>query len=743
MSAAASFPSREELLGGLPARRASTLLFAIESRTAQLVARSRRVLLTQVTERGAADQERAFLAAMAAGRGRAAPVRIQDLDRYAPRWHDLVPDDPQLKAALARLVLEKYSVPRRARRLRTALGLDDPAVIAAYERAHRERPDALLARRSSVLERFRWLRSAFADRLERMPPFWIAFALTLTETVGGGILALPIALAGFGPLGAIAVLVAFGIFNVLTVAALCEAITRNGHMRYGTAYFGRLVSDYLGRPGLLALSVAFPALMAVVLLFVLIGFADVMNGVSGIHPAIWAAGLFLVTMLVLRRGSLDATIASAIAIGTVNLVVLALIALVAFLAGAAGTPAGRPVSGAGDGVTVDAITLGLAFGVVLASYFGHLSAGNVAKVVLARDPGGRSLLWGNVAAMTCVIAVYSVVVIAVFSALDERTLIGYPGTVIQPLADAAGPAISVLAAIYAPLGFGLGALYSALSLYNLAGEAFELLARRPGARGRALLESSTGRFVAQSMPAIAVFALVEVLLLTESSSFSGPLSVIGALTVPLLAGVFPVLMVAAARRRGDRVPQSWIGLVGRIPVVAALWLGAIVAIVVHVVIWQPPVDRLVALLVGAATFAVTVLVLRRGALRPRVSVEVRWEGDARTAPSVHVVSSGRPIPAATQSDVAGELVVDLPALNAGQMRLWAHRVTADDVSEGLELTARVEPLGGGEGRTVALGPDGEAVVQVAREPLRIVFTGLSQEAAPAARPAPVTGVLPT
>ena len=36
--------SREELLGGLNARRASTLLFAIEARTAQLVGRSREAM---------------------------------------------------------------------------------------------------------------------------------------------------------------------------------------------------------------------------------------------------------------------------------------------------------------------------------------------------------------------------------------------------------------------------------------------------------------------------------------------------------------------------------------------------------------------------------------------------------------------------------------------------------------------------------------------------------------------------
>jgi len=44
-----------------------------------------------------------------------------------------------------------------------------------------------------------------------------------------------------------------GLVNILTITGLVEAITRNGNMRYGTAYFGRLVGDYLGRPGSIVL----------------------------------------------------------------------------------------------------------------------------------------------------------------------------------------------------------------------------------------------------------------------------------------------------------------------------------------------------------------------------------------------------------------------------------------------------------------------------------------------------------
>ena len=46
--------------------------------------------------------------------------------------------------------------------------------------------------------------------------------------------------------------------------------------------------------------------------------------------------------------------------------------------------------GAGTGIAFDATFLELVFGVALVAYFGHTSAGHSAKVVLARDPSGRA-----------------------------------------------------------------------------------------------------------------------------------------------------------------------------------------------------------------------------------------------------------------------------------------------------------------------------------------------------------------
>ncbi len=62
------FPDREELLAGLPARRADTLLFVIESRTAHLLAQSRHAMTPFATEADDDETELEFFGAFSQGR---------------------------------------------------------------------------------------------------------------------------------------------------------------------------------------------------------------------------------------------------------------------------------------------------------------------------------------------------------------------------------------------------------------------------------------------------------------------------------------------------------------------------------------------------------------------------------------------------------------------------------------------------------------------------------------------------
>lgn len=242
--------SREEALRGLMAKRAHTVLFLIESCTAHLVAQSQQALNRFLTIEGEQERDLVFLEAFALGREPPLCPTIQDPEWHASEWQMLVPDNADLRAALAHLLGARFvftytSVPH----LRVALGLDNAAVQSAYARRYGKALQTIYQPRVRWSERLKWAAAAFANRLESLSPFWTVYALTLTETVGSGILALPSAFARVGPLPGLAILILLGLVNVLTIAAIAESVARTGSMRYGGAFFGRLVSEYLGSAG--------------------------------------------------------------------------------------------------------------------------------------------------------------------------------------------------------------------------------------------------------------------------------------------------------------------------------------------------------------------------------------------------------------------------------------------------------------------------------------------------------------
>src|SRR5215475_10656896 len=125
--------TRDEALGGLPARRAAALLFHIEGRVAHLADQSRRAGDFLASEAASYERDLAFFEAFSIGREPPVKPTIQDLERYVPRWAALVPANPSLRAAVAHLLTRKYAFTRRAApEIRAALGLDDDAVKRAY-----------------------------------------------------------------------------------------------------------------------------------------------------------------------------------------------------------------------------------------------------------------------------------------------------------------------------------------------------------------------------------------------------------------------------------------------------------------------------------------------------------------------------------------------------------------------------------------------------------------------------------
>ncbi|MEA2972142.1 MAG: hypothetical protein QOG82_600 [Actinomycetota bacterium] len=459
-----------ELVGGLTARRARTLLFLIESRTGHLAARARQAMAPFLTDDTVRDRDLAFLDAFARGREPPYPVRIHDLERYAAHWAPLVPANPRGRAALAHLLGQKYVFTRDAvPGIGAAVGFDDERVAAAYEQLYGEPLDNVFADEVGPGGRLRWLWTRFATRLESLPPAWSAYVLSLTETVGTSMLALPIAVAGIGPLAGVVVIVVLGLVNIVTAAAMGEAVGRSGSVRYGAAYIGKMVQDYLGGPGSVVLTAALFVLTFLIMVADQVGIGSTMAGATGLPPEAFVGILFAVVIFMIRRGSLDATIAAAIVVGAVNLTMIAAIAVLSIpsleLANVTRIElpfvAGRPFEPA---------LIGSVFGVILAAFFGHLAVSLCGQEVLRREPTGKALVRGVVGAQVTALVAYCLWVLAVGGVVDGGVLAAEHGTALVPLADEVGPMVSILGSVYVVLGMGMGSIHYGLALYNLTRE---------------------------------------------------------------------------------------------------------------------------------------------------------------------------------------------------------------------------------------------------------------------------------
>ncbi|HXH84828.1 MAG TPA: hypothetical protein VNN07_18110 [Candidatus Tectomicrobia bacterium] len=462
--------TREEALGGLPARRAASLLFLLESRTAFLADRSRRAGDFLASEEMERERDLAFLEALSGGREPPVRPTIRDLERHAEDWAPLVPPNAALRAATAHLLGRKYQFTREAvPGIRTALGLDDEAVRRAYRRQHGVDLDTIYAAQPRLLDAVAWAWAGLASRVDRLSPFWLAFGLTIAFSFSQAFLALPTGVARVGAVPGVGLVIAVGLVNVLTMACMAEACARSGDFRYGRAFVGRLVVGYLGAEASALFSAVTAARTFLVMLAGTIGLGLTLAAFTGIPAEAWMVGLVLVELYYLSRKSASVTVTMMLALISVNLLTWVLIALLAFgrlepahllrmrVPFLAGTP-------------VDPSLLELVFGVVAMLYIGHVYVIQCAKLVLPRDPGAASLVRGSVAGTAVLTVIFVVWILAVNGAVDAETLAGEAGTALAPLAARVGPAIHVLGSVLVVLLLGMSCLRTSTVLFNLVQE---------------------------------------------------------------------------------------------------------------------------------------------------------------------------------------------------------------------------------------------------------------------------------
>jgi hypothetical protein len=460
--------SRQEALTGFPAKRASTLLFLIENRTAHLAARSQ--LDFSLTESTAAARDIAFIEAFALGQAPPLNPTIQHLERYASQWADLIPQNPSLKAAFAHILSQKYNFTlQKTPNIQTALELEHKSVSLAYARFYQTPLATIFTPRLSLKERLQWLTAAIAWRIEDLPSFWLATLITVALGLPQAFLALPIAAAGMGALSSLALVIVIGMVNILTMACMAEAIARSGDFRYGQALIKQLAANYLGQAGAFILSVAVGIRVFLIALACYVGLSATMASFTPIPASIWAALLFALSLYLLSRQSLKFTVAIMVMLAAINITLLLGLSLLAlthieinnlfytnlrFLYG-------------------DTFELGLVqqlFGVSLMLYFGHVYVGECAKLVLPKDRSAGSLIKGSIAGTIILTILFCIWILAINGAIAPSLLAIQSGTVLEPLAQQIGSVVTVAGSVLVIFLLGMAWIRSSSLLFNITQE---------------------------------------------------------------------------------------------------------------------------------------------------------------------------------------------------------------------------------------------------------------------------------
>ncbi|MFN8458239.1 MAG: hypothetical protein U0401_26910 [Anaerolineae bacterium] len=721
--------SREEVLGGLGGRstkQANTLLALIENRTARLAAQSQAPIAFIVTEKPLKARSQAFLESLALGREALPRPPIQDIERYAAHWAVLAPDDAAIRATVAHLLANNYRFTYAAvPGVRLALGLDSEPVQQAYQRLYNQPLSTIYIPHPTWGDQWRWAWATLARRLEAMPPFWMTFALTLPGAAG--LLALPIALAQVGLTTGLILLLGFGLLNMFTVAALAETVARSGTARFGLGFLGQLMQEYLGQAGSVLMTITLALNNFFVLIIFYVGVGGTLKDATTLPTEIWIAALFGVCLYFLSRRSLNATIATTLIIVLINIFALLAIPLLALPHFQMNNLALNELPFAGEAV-FKPTTLQLIFGIMVATYFSHIMVVAYGPVILPRDPNARSWIHGSVAAIFIYMLVCCFWLIVVNGVIPADILTSTPGTVLEPLAARVGPIIHVLGSWLVIFSMGLASVQIALGLYYLVQE------RLPAKSAMPILGSlgESGRFWLAVSPVIVVFLLAEWVSLTGFGTFTSLLSILSALTLPLLAGVFPVLLLMATRRKGDFVPEMVYRFLGHPLVLGLIYLIFLSIILLHgVYIWQGLVEQAGAWLVVLIVVGATVMMLRRGGLTARTVVQLRQDQRNQQPSLIAITSGGQSARTEvilnyadhqeTLDTASGQIAhfanlhsaqVQLPPTAAHELKIWTYLITPEGAVTSLPTSTTLQR--GSQQQIITL-VEGQAILPLSDE----------------------------
>jgi hypothetical protein len=294
---------------------------------------------------------------------------------------------------------------------------------------------------------------------------WLpVFGVVFPTVVGGGILALPVALAPLGPLLAVAVTIGLGIVNILTIGLLALTVSRRADSIPDHARLATLAGQLLGRrTGRLTTALVGLLMLGFVVVYAL-GLSQSLASTAGLTPTAWAVLVLVGSVLLVGFQRRRALMTAGSTVTIVNLLLLA--ALLVLL---------------GRHVQVDLLTGGppkplelssftLVFGALMGSFFGHTSVPTIAPAALRSDPSGRGLVTGSVAAMAAATVVNAGWVFVTLGSTPAAAYESAGSTGVDLVRAVGGPLAGWLALGFVLLALGFAGMISAFVLGDLAVE---------------------------------------------------------------------------------------------------------------------------------------------------------------------------------------------------------------------------------------------------------------------------------
>ncbi len=388
--------------------------------------------------------------------------------------------------------------------------------------------------------------AAIRTRILTLPPFWTAFAFVCLVGLPQAFLALPIAAAPFGPLLGVAIVGIFGLFSTLTVAAVAGATLPRSDTNVAPMLLPGRVRDVLGGPAAFLVTGAQAITFFLALVASALGLSLTLEDETGKAPTFWLVLLAVGTLTIVTRSALGLGVL--VFLGVLNVAVIFLLAF------AVGTDdRAKHLSGPDGGIGgPDADDWAMMVGVSLISLFGHALVGQAARLIVARDRDGRTLVRGSAAGMLALTALLCMWVLIVDSDLWPGDLTGQRGTVLVTLERVHGDWVTALGTLLVITLPGLTTLRCATVLNGLVREHLPVVpANRSKARGFA----RPGRWLAANSFSLVGFLLVGMMLFTGAGSFTSILEVAGVLGVATFAGVIPPILLIAVRKT-RRGPES-------------------------------------------------------------------------------------------------------------------------------------------------------------------------------------------